>query len=204
MNIYNPQTRIIKAGRSDGNDIIIPNRNVSSYHAQFKIENGTITLEDLNSTNGTFVNGKKILLSKVNSNDVIGFSNNYKFNWNEITKYIPSGTESGQTEDSPEKPAAPEHLSGKVLLYIGRTPENDIVIDNIKVSRKHARLEKTEGEWHIEDLSSSNGTFVNGKKTIRGEILLSDIITVGGIPINLKGSMLFIVGNHTLIYPPQS
>jgi pSer/pThr/pTyr-binding forkhead associated (FHA) protein len=47
---------------------------------------------------------------------------------------------------------------------IGRSPDNDIFLDDVTVSRKHAVLLQAEGEFRIEDLGSLNGTFVNRKR----------------------------------------
>jgi len=50
------------------------------------------------------------------------------------------------------------------LVTIGRAPGNDIRIDNLGVSRQHAALKLQEGRYVLEDLGSSNGTFVNGER----------------------------------------
>jgi hypothetical protein len=47
---------------------------------------------------------------------------------------------------------------------IGRSPDNDIFLDDVTVSRKHAVLAESGGEIRIEDLGSLNGTFVNRKR----------------------------------------
>jgi len=47
---------------------------------------------------------------------------------------------------------------------IGRSPDNDIFLDDVTVSRKHAVLVQTGGELKIEDLGSLNGTFVNRRR----------------------------------------
>ena len=48
-------------GRDTGNDMVIDHPSVSRYHSQIRFENGTYTLFDLNSTNGTYVNGQQVL-----------------------------------------------------------------------------------------------------------------------------------------------
>ena len=53
---------------------------------------------------------------------------------------------------------------GKRTLTLGRDPRNDIVIDHPQVSRRHARLTRQNNAWVIEDLDSTNGTFVNGTR----------------------------------------
>ena len=52
----------------------------------------------------------------------------------------------------------------KEVLTVGRKPENDIQIDNLSVSGKHAKIEKSGSDFTLVDLQSINGTFVNNKK----------------------------------------
>ena len=53
---------------------------------------------------------------------------------------------------------------GKGELTIGRNPGNDILIENVGVSRRHAVIKWTGDHAVVEDLGSANGTFVNGQK----------------------------------------
>lgn len=50
------------------------------------------------------------------------------------------------------------------IISVGRAAENDMVVDEPHVSGFHARFVQREGRVFIEDLSSTNGTFVNGKR----------------------------------------
>lgn len=52
----------------------------------------------------------------------------------------------------------------KETILIGREDDVDIVIDNPSVSRKHAQIRKVGAGWTVEDLGSSNGTFLHGNK----------------------------------------
>ena len=47
---------------------------------------------------------------------------------------------------------------------LGRRPYNDIVIDNLAVSGEHAVLQMSGAEVYLEDLNSTNGTYVNGRR----------------------------------------
>ena len=51
----------VTVGRVRGNDIVLPKGNVSKHHCRFLTRDGDIVVEDLHSTNGTYVNGRKIL-----------------------------------------------------------------------------------------------------------------------------------------------
>jgi pSer/pThr/pTyr-binding forkhead associated (FHA) protein len=62
---------ILTVGRAASNDIVVDNLAVSSFHARIVCENGVFTLEDLNSTNGTFVNDQRISQATLNNNDSI-------------------------------------------------------------------------------------------------------------------------------------
>lgn len=54
-------------------------------------------------------------------------------------------------------------LDGDSIL-VGRDPEADVVIDNVSVSRHHAEIRRDRGGWIVEDLGSSNGTFLEGER----------------------------------------
>ena len=65
----------------------------------------------------------------------------------------------------------PLKTSKKVI--IGRDPSNELVVDNLSVSRRHAEVEYKYGQVQIRDLGSKNGTVVNGEK-ITAPVVLSD------------------------------
>jgi len=174
--------RIITVGRSPQNDIVINNNNVSSSHARFKISTNEIILEDVGSTNGTYINGEKITSQKVTANDTITFSKTHTFDWKLLDELIKTG--------KPVKSGTGQRVHTKIkerdVITIGRSSDNDLVINNIKVSRKHAKLEKSGNEWFVEDLGSSNGTFLNGEKVKRVKVTPKDVLTIGGIPLNIE------------------
>ena len=62
---------------------------------------------------------------------------------------------------------------------LGRRPYNDIVIDNLAVSGEHAVLQMSGTEVHVEDLSSTNGTYVNGKAVKKQLLQNSDTVEIG-------------------------
>jgi pSer/pThr/pTyr-binding forkhead associated (FHA) protein len=76
------------------------------------------------------------------------------------------------------------------LITIGRNPKNDIHIDSLAVSSQHAQIRKVMNAYFIEDLKSTNGTFVNEKKIDKYELLDSDQVIIG------KHGLVFRLQKH--------
>lgn len=76
------------------------------------------------------------------------------------------------------------------LVTIGRNPKNDIHIDSLAVSNNHATVKKVMNVYFIEDLQSTNGTFVNEKKIDKYELLDGDQVIIG------KHSLVFRFQNN--------
>jgi predicted component of type VI protein secretion system len=72
------------------------------------------------------------------------------------------------------------------VINIGRAKDNEIVIKNIKASRRHARIERIGATYQVTDLGSGNGTKVNGKKIDFQAIKQGDEIGVGDARLTLK------------------
>ena len=70
---------------------------------------------------------------------------------------------------------------------LGRRPYNDIVIDNLAVSGEHAVLQMTGSDVVLEDLNSTNGTYVNGKAVKRQQLQSGDAIEIGKYKIKFMG-----------------
>jgi len=65
-------------------------------------------------------------------------------------------------------------------IILGRENKCDFVIDDVEVSRKHAKIAFREGHYILQDLKSTNGTVINGRKIKKPEVLRNgDIITIG-------------------------
>src|SRR5690349_1785870 len=62
---------------------------------------------------------------------------------------------------------------------LGRRPYNDIVIDNLAVSGEHAVLQMVGSDVFIEDLNSTNGTYINGKAVKKQLLAHNDTVEVG-------------------------
>ena len=92
------------------------------------------------------------------------------------------------------------HQLSRTSLTIGRLPDNDVIVDDLLVSRRHAILRKTGADWTISDLNSGNGTFVNGRRITECSVGASDIIGIGRSLLQLEGDRLVTyvdVGGNT-------
>ncbi len=75
----------------------------------------------------------------------------------------------------------------KERTTLGRRPYNDIVIDNLAVSGEHAVLHMAGPEVQIEDLNSTNGSYVNGKAVKKQALQNGDVVEVGKYKIKFVG-----------------
>lgn len=161
--------KTLKIGKSSTNNIVVNNNFVSSEHARIVInDNGQLTVKDLNSKNGTFLNGKRVF------NEVpIKFGDEIRVA-NEIVNWE-NAISNEQKKDSQKT-----LLSGNcnnTIKTIGRNSSCDIVFQNNDVSSLHATLIKLpDGIVEIRDSDSKNGTFVNGEKIYQKKLNNNDTV----------------------------
>jgi hypothetical protein len=74
-------------------------------------------------------------------------------------------------------------------ITVGRDQKNDIVLDDRRVSRRHAEIRLRLGRYTLYDLQSTNGTFVNGRRIAEMVLSDDDRITIGGaeLVVRLEG-----------------
>lgn len=103
---------------------------------------------------------------------------------------VPRHAQPGPSEAKSEPRYALRFISGKYQggeyplaegqeIVIGRSSELDMVLVEEMVSRKHARIALADGSISIEDLGSTNGTFVNGEKVQQGTLREGDRVLIG-------------------------
>lgn len=173
-------------GSGENVTVKLNNKLISSHHAQLIFDTkNQLYIQDLNSTNGTFLNGEKISPSETHilkPKDSVQLAS---------TNGILIVVEEMKNELVVDKKInIVEKLKLKSQVIIGRAKECDVVLNNGSVSRQHAKVIKnSNGVYFIKDLNSLNGTFVNGRKT-EGETKIeeSDKIFIGKLQLSLKGT----------------
>ena len=74
------------------------------------------------------------------------------------------------------------------LLSIGRGLNNDIILEDSRVSRNHAQLRYRSRRFWLTDLDSTNGTFVNGEPVAERALRNGDVVSLGGLELTYRDS----------------
>jgi ABC transport system ATP-binding/permease protein len=171
-------SRIITIGRDASNDVVLDVPTVSMRHARLLIDDDQMTLDDIGSTNGTFLNSPtdRITSAPVCENDVVYFGTLRVSVKRLLGKEQTKG--SGLVETT-------LHKVGQNVV-VGRDPKCDHVLDDPMVSWRHARVWRTGESFHVEDLGSTNGTYVNGQQISgRTPLRVGDVIALASYTFKL-------------------
>ena len=76
-------------------------------------------------------------------------------------------------------------LAPGAIKTVGRAPRADFIVDAALVSRLHCRLTAAADTLEVEDLSSTNGTYVNDKRITRAQIASGDRLRVGRVELTV-------------------
>jgi ABC-type multidrug transport system ATPase subunit len=185
-----PPTRreigLLSIGRDEDNDVVLDYPMVSARHARIRIEGTVTTIEDLASTNGTYLGSGREggrpaqpldRPAPLGEEDTVWFG----------SLAVPASRLLGGALSLGESPHTTLQLAGGETTLLGRDPACDVVLDLPMISAKHARLRRRDGLLTLEDLSSTNGTFVNGERLVgRREVAVGDVIGLGSYTLLLK------------------
>ena len=154
-----PDARAITLGYSDGCDISIPNPVVSGRHARLYHDGGRFIIEDQTSTNGTFVDGRRVTRARLELGSRIALGSYTMVFDDSLAGLLRS------TQSDPTRTRAAVSLEPGRVITIGRSSDCDIVLEAPVVSSVHAilRVLPTGDGYAIEDAGSTNGTFVGSR-----------------------------------------
>jgi pSer/pThr/pTyr-binding forkhead associated (FHA) protein len=168
---------------------VIPSKNVSRRHASIRPSIQGYVLTDLGA-NGTFVNGRRVEAAQVlGMRDVIRIGDEeFQFEADAETFEPAAELRNEPTAASGPPPLRPtpttamakllatlEIISRGALLgkrfrlertvaHIGRSPDNDVRLDDDTVSGSHATLARRKSGWVLTDHGSTNGTYIDGER----------------------------------------
>ncbi|MFJ5263162.1 FHA domain-containing protein [Streptomyces sp. NPDC088387] len=180
-------------GRDPLCEIVLDDARVSWHHAVLRPEDGHWTVEDENSTNGTFADGCRVHTRGVGPGSEIRFGS---------ASDGPRALLVSRHHPAPSAVSLP-HLTGTYrrptsirplptrTVRIGRAADNDLVLDDLVVSRRHAELRaRPDGTYEIVDLGSHNGTYLNGGLVDSAPVGPGDVVGIGHSSFCLVGDQL--------------
>ncbi|HIN86232.1 MAG TPA: FHA domain-containing protein [Myxococcales bacterium] len=194
-------------GRSHSNDIVLPADNVSRRHARLYTQDEKCFIEDMNSSNGVLVDGNRInrVYEIVKSAQIkIGDFHIHIESSGTKQQAAPEAAPNAVYSDIKESPVPvganrggsifgrligvsaemegrPFDLVNEVML-VGRGKDCSITIIDASVSRIHAKiLVNRDGELCVEDVGSSNGTYINDERIKKSSFSHGDHVRFGNI-----------------------
>jgi ABC-2 type transport system ATP-binding protein len=206
-------------GRDASADLVIADTEVSSRHASVAPAEGGIAVEDLGSTNGTYVNGVRVTGSqKLNPGDRIQFGGTVvEVRGAAAAAPAPAAPPPAPPQQQPQGrekqiPSLPMLVftSGQLAgsewpvgeqRVVGRDPgAADIILDqDTDVSRRHASFSPAGYGLTVQDLGSTNGTYVNGHKLDHAVSLgTGDRVEIGTTTIDIR------VPGQAVVAPPAA
>ncbi|MCB5179265.1 ABC transporter ATP-binding protein/permease [Streptomyces antimicrobicus] len=220
--------RVYHVGRDPWCEICLADERVSWHHAVLRTDGDHWTVEDDNSTNGTWADGHRVHAWGVGPGSELRFGSASDGPRAVLSASAPRSSPAAPSPppaappSPPSPPAAPRpsgpsgpvalgpvvvaepSLTGtfrsptsvrpmppRSTLRIGRAPDNDLVVDDLVVSRRHAALTAhADGTYEITDLGSHNGTYLNGVRVVRARVHEGDTVGIGHSAFCLVGGRL--------------
>lgn len=185
---------------------------VSRRHAEIRRQNENYLLVDLGSFNGTFLNNRRIAQPETLCHDdrielgpggpALRFHNPHVRRRGVATPVSPRQATISATADSlsGDKVITERHIGvsgltvfvekifgGRERLTVGRGDECDIRLDGLLISNQHAIITKSNSSIAIEDLNSTNGTYINGQRISGRNVLRpEDVVQIGAFMMRVR------------------
>lgn len=192
--IYELDSDEITIGRGSKNQIIIRDTEVSREHCRLIRLMDAYEVRDLGSSNGTFVNGQRVAGGfLLEPGAILELGDSITLTFERIrTRFSERNPLTGEEDTQPTLNFAYRLMmthgviTGRTfeltdsIITIGRDLSNDIVVQDPEVSRYQVRLRRVRQGYSLEDMGSTNGTFVNGTR-LEDPVALNhdDVIKLG-------------------------
>jgi len=180
-------------GRGVEADLRVPEnlRFVSGQHAEVQKEAMGYFIRDLNSTNGTLVNNQLLPPDQdfaIGNESIIRIGDDNFGVSIGLTFYNPK--ETANSVAGFVQAAQATRIEQATMLLIGRLDNCDIVLDSPEVSRRHAMIRQVGDQYFIEDLDSSNGTYLNDEPIKTAQLDEGDLIQISNYRLLFQGGLL--------------
>ncbi|MCX5609577.1 MULTISPECIES: FHA domain-containing protein [unclassified Streptomyces] len=192
--------RTYHVGRDPLCEICLDDARVSWHHAILRPDDGHWTVQDDHSTNGTWADGQRVQEWSVGVGSELRFGSAEDGPRAVLVGAAPapaphagrpSRVSNPALTSTFRTPSAVRPLPARTTVRIGRAPENDLVVNDLVVSRRHAELRGLpDGSYQIVDLGSHNGTYLNGAAVAVAPVAEGDIVGIGHSAFCLVGDRL--------------
>jgi ABC transport system ATP-binding/permease protein len=186
-------------GRNEQSTLHSDDRRVSRVHARLQQEGETWVLTDLGSSNGTYIDGRRVTRVDIRLAVMVKLG--------DPREGVPLELEPAEPPlDATALRPAPESSDAETTaiigalsavhevgqtVRIGRAGDNDIVLGDLSVSRHHAQLHVDQGGgYQLLDLGAANGTFLNGRRIQQASPVEGDLIGIGRQAFRLVAGQL--------------
>ena len=216
----------VTIGRKEGNSIRLTERNVSRQHAKLVRRDSDVYIED-NSRYGTRINGRRIVEPTALGNGDILLIGDYQLAFEidqdaslAVTADEPATEQSSGDSTAlvnldklaeadrdatyPRLVATSTQLAGTTYeltadeIVLGRTEDNDIVVDHRSVSKHHAKLVRSGDQWTVMDQESANGLKINGEDYTHTTLRRGDVLELGHVKLR------FVAAGEDYTYTPSA
>lgn len=176
---------LLRIGAAEDNEFRLVVSGVSRHHARITRTGDAWFLEDAGSTNGTFLNGQRVVKERLGHLDVVTLGRDIDLivvSSNRADTAPPVHTVAAAWLESLDGGGAARTEVALGEITLGRLAPSNVIIDSVVVSHLHARIQRTPDHLILQDLDSVNGTYVNGKR-ITGPVVLNDgdVLAIAGV-----------------------
>jgi len=206
---------VLLVGRGPDADVVISESDVSARHAELSPNGDGIAIVDLGSTNGTFVNGERVVKTRQ-----LGVGDRIQIGGTVLevrsntpaasdVKLGPPGLEVTRVRQIPTVPTLrfdSGPLAGTTVpvgsqVVVGRDPATaDVLLEgDTDVSRRHAVFSPAGEGMTVQDLGSTNGTFVNGRRIPAYAVALAN-----GNQVQIGDSVIEVMISAPLVVAPPA
>ena len=178
--IFNPD-QVVTVGRSLDASFQINDPSISRIHFRLTFDSavGNWLLTDNKSANGIWVNKIPVDSARVTVAMDVHLGNDAL---SAVVSIAPTESAAKVVRDS--------SLNVASDVVIGKAADADFILSDVLVSRKHARLIRFEQSVVLEDLGSTNGTYLNGKLIRTSPVREGDVITIGNNDLTIRNGQL--------------
>ena len=197
QDVFELNPDVTTLGREADNDICIDNAGISSHHARIEKSGDGYRIHDVGSTNGIYFRGERVAEHPMNFGDEFSI---LKHTLKLVAANVISKDSNPDVRQMVADPRLQVFHKGELMgtiplggdvTKIGRASINDVQLEDIGVSTKHARLERRDDAFELIDNSSTNGTFINDQRVERRIIRYGDAF-------NIMDYKLVLVDNNKL------